>query len=241
MKKKGVILGSGQKLYKRAKKIIPGGNMLLSKRPEMFLPEKWPAYFSKAKGCKVWDLDGNEFIDMSIMGIGTNTLGYGHPEIDEAITKIIKDGNMSTLNCPEEVYLSEKLIEMHPWADMVRLARSGGEDNAIAIRIERAASGRSKVAICGYHGWHDWYLSANLGDNKSLDGHLLPGLETKGVPRNLKNTVLPFNYNRFDELESLVKKITQAKVDCLDTTKNWIGTLIIPVPSLDTLLFGCTL
>ena len=206
MKKKGVILGSGQKLYKRAKKIIPGGNMLLSKRPEMFLPEKWPSYFSKAKGCKVWDLDGNEFIDMSIMGIGTNILGYGHPEIDEAITKIIKDGNMSTLNCPEEVYLSEKLIEMHPWADMVRLARSGGEANAIAIRIARAASGRDKVAICGYHGWHDWYLSANLGDDKSLDGHLLPGLEPKGVPRNLKNTVLPFNYNRFDELESLVKK-----------------------------------
>jgi len=201
----GVSLGTGQKLYKRAKNIIPGGNMLLSKRPEMFLPEKWPAYFSKSKGCKVWDLDGTEFIDMSIMGIGTNTLGYGHPEIDETVMKTIKDGNMSTLNCPEEVYLSEKLIELHLWADMVRFARSGGEANAIAIRIARAASGRDKVAICGYHGWHDWYLSANLNDDKSLDGHLLPGLKSKGVPRNLKNTVIPFNYNRFDELEALVK------------------------------------
>jgi glutamate-1-semialdehyde 2,1-aminomutase len=205
MKKQKMILGSGQKLYKKAKKIIPGGNMLLSKRPEMFLPEKWPSYFSKAKGCKVWDLDGNEFIDMSIMGIGTNTLGYGDPEIDEAVKRTIKDGNMSTLNCPEEVYLAEKLIEMHPWADMARFARSGGEANAIAIRIARAATGRDKVAICGYHGWHDWYLSANLADDKSLDGHLLPGLEPKGVPRNLKNTVLPFNYNQFDELELLVK------------------------------------
>ena len=116
--------------------------MLLSKRPEMFLPGKWPAYFSKAKGCKVWDLNNREFIDMSIMGIGTNTLGYGHPEVDEAVRKTVRDGNMSTLNCPDEVYLAEKLIEMHPWAEMVRFARSGGEANAIAVRIARASSGK---------------------------------------------------------------------------------------------------
>ena len=202
----GSQLGTGQKRYKRAKKIIPGGNMLLSKRPEMFLPEKWPAYYSKAKGCKVWDLDGNEFIDMSIMGIGTNILGYGHPEVDEAVRRTIQNGNMSTLNCPEEVSLAEKMIDIHPWADMARFARSGGEANAIAIRIARTASGRDKVAVCGYHGWHDWYLSANLSDEKGLDGHLMPGLEPKGVPRNLKNTVFTFNYNRFDELEAIVSK-----------------------------------
>ena len=145
-----------------SKRLIPGGNMLLSKRAEMFLPDQWPAYFSKAKGCKVWDLDGREFIDMSIMGIGTNTLGYGHPEVDDAVRQTITAGNMSTLNCPEEVFLAEKLVELHPWAAMVRFARSGGEANAIAIRIARAASGKDKVAFCGYHGWHDWYLSANL-------------------------------------------------------------------------------
>ena len=195
---------SGAELWKRAKAVIPGGNMLLSKRAEMFLPDQWPAYFSKAKGCKVWDLDGNEYVDMSIMGIGTNTLGYGHPEVDAAVMQTVSSGNMSTLNCPEEVYLAEKLVQMHPWADMVRLARSGGEANAVAIRIARAASGRDKVAICGYHGWHDWYLSANLGDDKSLDGHLLPGLEPKGVPRDLKGTVFPFSYNNFAELEALV-------------------------------------
>lgn len=200
----GAVMGTGQKLWQRAKRVIPGGNMLLSKRVEMFLPELWPAYFSKAKGCRVWDLDGNEYIDMSIMGIGTNTLGYGHPEVDEAVMQAVRAGNMSTFNCPEEVYLAEKLVEMHPWADMVRFARAGGEANAIAIRIARAASGRDKVAICGYHGWHDWYLSANLGDDKGLDGHLLPGLQPNGVPRQLKGTVLPFNYNRFDELETLV-------------------------------------
>lgn len=200
----GATMGTGQKLWQRAKQLIPGGNMLLSKRAEMFLPDLWPAYFSKAKGCKVWDLDDNEYIDMSIMGIGTNILGYGHQEVDDAVHKTINAGNMSSLNCPEEVYLAEKLIELHPWADMVRLARSGGEANAVAIRIARAASGKDNVAICGYHGWHDWYLSANLGDDKSLDGHLLPGLEPSGVPRNLRGTVFPFNYNNFAELEALV-------------------------------------
>ena len=200
----GADMSTGQKLWHRAKRVIPGGNMLLSKRAEMFLPEQWPAYFSKAKGCKVWDLDGKEYIDMSIMGIGTNTLGYGHPEVDEAVMQTVRAGNMATFNCPEEVFLAEKLVELHPWAEMVRFARAGGEANAIAIRIARAASGRDKVAICGYHGWHDWYLSANLGDDKSLDGHLLPGLEPNGVPRNLKGTVFPFNYNRFDELEALI-------------------------------------
>ncbi len=202
----GSAFGTGQKLWMRAKRIIPGGNMLLSKRAEMFLPDLWPAYFSKAKGCKVWDLDGREYLDMSIMGIGTNVLGYGHPEVDEAVINTVRAGNMATLNCPEEVYLAEKLIELHPWADMVRFARSGGEANAIAIRIARAASGRDNVAICGYHGWHDWYLSANLADDANLDGHLLPGLEPKGVPRNLKGTVFPFAYNNFDELESLVER-----------------------------------
>lgn len=143
---------------------------------------------------------------MSIMGIGTNTLGYGHPEVDEAVAKTVRDGNMSTLNCPEEVYLAEKLVALHPWAEMARFARSGAEANAIAIRIARAAVGREKVAICGYHGWHDWYLSVNLGDDQGLDGHLLPGLEPNGVPRNLKGTVFPFNYNRIDELKDLVAK-----------------------------------
>lgn len=200
----GADIGTGQKLWKRAKRIIPGGNMLLSKRAEMFLPDQWPAYFSKSKGCRVWDLDGNEYIDMSIMGIGTNILGYGHEEVDDAVRKVIDAGNMSTFNCPEEVYLAEKMIELHPWADMARFARSGGEANAIAIRVARSASGKDKVAICGYHGWHDWYLAANLEDDQKLAGHLLPGLAPNGVPKNLKGSVLPFEYNDYEGLERLV-------------------------------------
>lgn len=204
IRNEGANMGTGQKLWKRAKGVIPGGNMLLSKRAEMFLPEQWPAYFSKAKGCQVWDMDGKQYTDMSIMGIGTNILGYGHEEVDAAVRQTVDAGNMSTFNCPEEVYLAEKLVELHPWADMARLARSGGEANAIAIRIARAASGKDKVAVCGYHGWHDWYLSANLGDDENLAGHLLPGLDPKGVPQNLRGTVFPFNYNNYAELENLV-------------------------------------
>jgi glutamate-1-semialdehyde 2,1-aminomutase len=206
LRNEGATLSTGQKLWKRAKRVIPGGNMLLSKRAEMFLPEKWPAYFSKAKDCRVWDLDGRELLDLCIMGIGTNTLGYGHPEVDTTVSQVIAQGNMSTLNCPEEVLLAEKLVAMHPWADMVRFARSGGEANAIAVRIARAASGRDDVAFCGYHGWHDWYLAANLASGGNLSGHLLPGLEPRGVPQELAGTVHPFAYNDFAALETIVNQ-----------------------------------
>ena len=199
-------MNTGQELWNKAKGIIPGGNMLLSKRSEMFLPDKWPSYFSKAKGCTVWDLDGRELIDMSIMGIGTNLLGYGNEEVDEAVIKTVNAGNMSTLNCPEEVLLAEKLIEIHPWAQMVRFARSGGEANAIAIRIARASSGKDKVAICGYHGWHDWYLATNLQNDSNLTEHLLPGLDPLGVPKNLSGTSIPFQFNNFEQLLEISEK-----------------------------------
>ncbi|MGV3650403.1 MAG: aminotransferase class III-fold pyridoxal phosphate-dependent enzyme [Devosia sp.] len=197
-------MGTGQALWKRAKKLIPGGNMLLSKRPEMFLPELWPAYFSKAKGCRVWDLDGRELIDMTIMGVGANTLGYGDDRVDRAVLDTVAAGNMSTLNAPEEVALAERLVALHPWADMARFARTGGEANAVAIRIARAASGRDGVAICGYHGWHDWYLASNLGADDSLAGHLLPGLDPAGVPRDLRGTTTPFAFNDIPALEALI-------------------------------------
>lgn len=196
--------GKGQALWERAKQIIPGGNMLLSKRAEMHLPNFWPAYYSRALGCKVWDLDGNQFFDCSLMGVGTNVLGYGNPAVDKAAREAIEKGNLSTLNCPEEYLLAENLILMNPWAGKVKLARTGGEANAIAVRIARAASGRDAVAVCGYHGWHDWYLSANLADDEALDGHLLTGLEPNGVPKNLRHTVFPFEYNRFDQLREIV-------------------------------------
>jgi len=197
-------MSTGGDLWSKAKRLIPGGSMLLSKRSEMYLPEGWPAYFDRTEGCAVWDLDGNRFLDLGFMGVGTNILGYSHPKVDEAVRAVIDKGNLSTLNAPEEVYLAEALIELHPWANMARFARSGGEACAIAVRIGRAASGRDKVAFCGYHGWHDWYLSANLGEDDSLDGHLIPGLEPNGVPRALKGTSLPFEYNDLEGLTSLL-------------------------------------
>jgi len=196
--------GSGQALWNRAKKVIPGGSMVLSKRAEMQLPTGWPAYFSRSSGCRVWDLDGREYLDFGLMGVGTNLLGYGHPDVDAAVRKVIDDGNMSTLNAPEEVELAEELIALHPWSGMARFARSGGEACAIATRIGRAASGRDGVAFCGYHGWHDWYLAANLGEDSALDGHLLPGLEPRGVPRGLRGTAHPFAFNDLAALAEIM-------------------------------------
>ena len=208
----GSNISDGQKLWGRAKKIIPGGNMLLSKRPELFLPGGWPAYFSKASGCKIWDLNNREFTDMSLMGVGTNILGYSNKEVDKAVVNAVSLGNMSSLNCPEEVILAEKLVSLHPWSEMVRFARTGGEANAIAVRIARAATGREKVAICGYHGWHDWYLATNLQSDNNLDEHLLSGLSTKGVPRSLKDTVIPFSFNNLKELKEIVKNNNLAAI-----------------------------
>ncbi len=202
----GSKLGTGQKLWRRAINIIPGGNMLLSKRPEMFLPDLWPAYFSKSKGCNVWDLDGKKFIDLATMSVGTNILGYSNNKINNEVIKSIENGNMSSLNCPEEVYLSEKLLKMHDGFDMVRYAKTGGEANSIAIRIARAHTKKDNIAICGYHGWHDWYLSANLSSKKNLTNHLLPGLSAYGVPKKLINTVFPFEYNDIENFYKICKK-----------------------------------
>lgn len=198
-------MGTSQDLYKKAKTIIPGGSQLLSKRPEMFLPDLWPAYYSRAKGCEVWDLDGNKFVDMCFMGIGSCIIGYADDEIDDAVKESIGRGVMATLNAPEEVELAELLLERHPWADMVRYARTGGEAMSVAVRIARARTGKELVLFCGYHGWHDWYLSANLADSKSLDDQHLPGLSSRGLPRGLKGTTVPFSYNDVEGFLSLVK------------------------------------
>ena len=189
----------------RAKHRIPGMTQLLSKRPDMFTARVWPTYFQKAKGAEVWDLDGNKYIDMSIGGIGANVLGYADEDVDGAVIDAIKGGSSSSLNCAEEVELADLLCELHSWADMVRYARTGGEAMAIAVRIARAHTGKDKVAFCGYHGWHDWYLAANLSKGTELNDHHLTGLEPTGVPKGLVNTAFPFRYNHPEELRSIVE------------------------------------
>lgn len=193
----------GLEMQERARRRIPGMTQLLSKRPDMFSLGVWPGYYSRAKGSRVWDLDGNEYTDMSIAGIGANILGYADPDVDAAVVRAVTDGNSCSLNCPEEVLLAERLVGLHPWADMVRYARTGGEAMAVAVRIVRAHTGRDVVAFCGYHGWHDWYLAANLSHD-ALGQHLLPGLEPAGVPQGLAGTALPFHYNHLDELKDIV-------------------------------------
>lgn len=191
---------TGPALWEQAKKRIPGGNQLLSKRSEMFLPGHWPSYYQKAKGCEVWDLEGTHYYDFAQMGVGSCVLGYADEDVNAAVKDAIDQGSMCSLNSYEEVALADRLIDLHPWAEMARFARTGGEICAMAIRIARAATGRDKIAFCGYHGWHDWYLSANLADTSNLDGQLLPGLAPRGVPRALNKTALPFYYNDDAEL-----------------------------------------
>ena len=191
-------------MQERAKRCIPGMTQLLSKRPDRFSQGVWPGYFSKAEGAWIWDLDGNRYLDMSIGGIGATVLGYADPDVDGAVRQAIGSGVSSSLNCPEEVILAETLCEIHPWAEMVRYSRCGGEAMAMAVRIARAATGRDKVAFCGYHGWHDWYLAANLGTKNALGDHLIAGLDPAGVPKGLAGTAFPFHYNRTDELEAIV-------------------------------------
>jgi len=200
---KNLTSKKGRETYKRAREIIPGGGQFLSKRPEMFLPGAWPNYYSQAKGVEVWDLDKNHFIDMSIMGIGTCSLGYANDRVNQAVYTSISKGSMCTLNPVEEVSLAEKLLELHPNMEMVRFARTGGEAVSVAIRIARAASGKSLVAVCGYHGWHDWYLSINHHSATGLDDLLLPGLDPMGVPTELKNTTIPFQYGDVAALEDI--------------------------------------
>ncbi len=195
-----------QELYTHAKERIPGGVQLLSKRPEMFAPDKWPNYAVKAEGCKLWDLDGNCYTDMTTNGIGACLLGYADPDVTAAVVKRVQDGSMTSLCAPEEVYLADRLCEIHPWANSVRFARTGGETCAVAVRIARATTGRNLVAISGYHGWSDWYLAANLSSDHSLDGVHLPGLKPAGVPKQLTNTSFTFIGGDKEGFDKLIRE-----------------------------------
>jgi glutamate-1-semialdehyde 2,1-aminomutase len=191
-------------LYQHALELMPGGTQLFSRRAERFVPGVTPMYLSRASGVHVWDIDGNEYLDFC-MGCGPVILGHAHPAVTAAVSEQLSRGNCLTVNHPLEVWLAEALIELVPCAEMVRFAKTGGETNAIALRIARGVTGRDKVAFCGYHGWHDWYLAANLTNSDTLNTHLLPDLDTRGVPRALAGTTLPFEYNNLDSLRAVLE------------------------------------
>lgn len=198
-------MNKGQKILINAKKIIPGGNQLLSKRSEMFLPGLWPTYYKKAKGCKILDLENNTFFDFAGMGVTSCVLGYADDDINKALIKGLKKGSMTTLNSIEEIDLAREFLKIHKWAGMTKFCKSGGEACMVAIRIARAYSKKQNIAFCGYHGWHDWYLAANLKNSKSLDKQLLPGLKTKGVSKSFKATIKPFLYNDLESFKKLFR------------------------------------
>lgn len=193
-----------QELYKHAKQRIPGGVQLLSKSPEQYAPGQWPAYYVKAKGCEVWDMDGNHYYDMTTNGVGSCLLGYADEDVTNAVVQCVQNGSMSSLNCPDEVKLADKLCEIHPWAECVRFARTGGETCAVAVRIARATTRRDLVLICGYHGWSDWYLAANLSNATGLDNLLLPGLKPSGVPQALTGTTLTCVYEDYETFDKII-------------------------------------
>ena len=215
----GRYMSKNDKLWKKAKSLIPGGNMFYSKRPGVFLNEGWPTYFRKAKGCKVWSLDNKIYYDLSYMGVGTNVLGYGNSKVDSAVKNAIKNGNMSTLNAYEDVTLAEMLLKINPWAEMVKFARTGGEANAVAIRIARASTKKNKVAVCGYHGWHDWYLASYLNP-KNKKNFFNNSTKVEGVPKNLSNTIFSFEYNDIDQLKKIIKKYKDIGIIKMEVERN---------------------
>lgn len=190
-------------LYAKAERLIPGGTQLISRRPTRYAYGVSPAFAERAKGARFWDVDGNEYIDW-VSGIGAIILGYADEVVDEAVIRQIHTGTMYSVNHELELELAELLIERIPCAEMVRYAKGGGDACAIAVRIARGATGRDKILFCGYHGWHDWYLAANLDAESSLNAHLFPGIEPIGVPRALAGTAFPFPYGDAGTLGELL-------------------------------------
>jgi len=192
-------------LYARAEELIPGATQLISRRPSRAAKGVSPVYATRAKGARIWDVDGHEYIDW-VSGIGAIILGYCDPVVDEAVHRQIDQGLNYSINHELEIELAEELVETIPCAEMVRYAKGGGDACAITVRIARGATGRDKILFCGYHGWHDWYLAANLAADATLDAHLFPGIEPIGVPRSLAGTAIPFEYGNLESLRSLLEK-----------------------------------
>ncbi|HTN02900.1 MAG TPA: aminotransferase class III-fold pyridoxal phosphate-dependent enzyme, partial [Planctomycetaceae bacterium] len=192
-------------LYRRALERIPGGTQLVSRRPNRVAYGVSPVYATRASGARFWDVDGFEYIDW-ISGIGAILLGYADPVVDEAVRGQIALGTMYSVNHELEIELADELAKFIPCAEMTRYAKCGGEACAIAVRIARGVTGRDLVLFCGYHGWHDWYLAANLAEEASLNGHLFPGIEPIGVPQALAGTALPFAFGDLPALGELLDR-----------------------------------
>jgi glutamate-1-semialdehyde aminotransferase len=148
-----------ERLWERAQRVIPGGTQTLSKAPSQFVDGVSPKFLERGKGCHVWDVDGNEYIDYP-MALGPITLGYDYPAVTDAVIAQIRRGTTFTLMHPLEVQLAELLVELIPCAERVRFAKNGADATGGAVRAARALTGREHVIATGYHGYHDWYIAS---------------------------------------------------------------------------------
>jgi len=147
-----------ESLWERALRHIPAGTQCYSKGPTVYTKGVAPVYLQRGQGCRVWDVDGNEFVDLG-MGLWAVTLGHNYPPHVAALTSALQQGTQLTLMHPLEVELAEELAEAIPIAEMVRYGKNGSDVTTAAVRLARACTGRDVVIRCGYHGWHDWYVA----------------------------------------------------------------------------------
>jgi glutamate-1-semialdehyde 2,1-aminomutase len=176
-------------LYKRALDLIPCVTQTLAKGPTQFVKGIAPKYLMRGKGSHVWDVDGNEYIDFN-MGIGPLSLGYSYDKVDEAIKKQLEDSITFSLMHPLEVEVAQLINKVVPNAESIRYSKTGADITSAAVRVARAYTGREKVLCCGYHGWHDWYISVTD--------------RNRGIPEANKDLTFTFNYN---DIQSVIDSI----------------------------------
>ncbi len=199
MKKKKLNLKKSNIIYKKAVKIIPYGSQTYSKGIKAFSDGASPKFLAKGKGCQVWDVDGNKYIDY-VMACQPLILGYADPDVNKAVTKQLKLGSTFSISNELELEVSELMIKHIPGAEAVRFGKNGADATSIAVRMSRAITKRDHIAFCGYHGWHDWFVGTT-----DLNA---------GIPKFNEQLAHSFSYNDIDSLERIFKKYKN-KIACV--------------------------
>ena len=184
-------LKKSQQLFKKASAVIPLASQTFSKSYLQYIKGRAPLFITRGQGAKVWDVDGNEYVDF-INGLLCVVLGYCYPAVDQAIVKQLKNGISFSLPSPLEYELAQMLIKIIPCAEMVRFGKNGSDVTSGAIRLARAVTGRDEIAVCGYHGWHDWYIGSTA--------------RNLGVPKSTRRLTHKFEYNNLESLKMIFKK-----------------------------------
>lgn len=205
-------------LVKREKKVAPLASQTFSKSYRYFMPENAPMYIDHAEGARVYDVDGNEYIDF-ICCLGPITLGYNYPAVNSAVIEQLNKGIIFSTQAPVECELAEKLVEVIPCAEMVKFVKNGSDATTAAIRLARAYTGRDRVAMCGYHGMHDWSIGASANN--------------KGVPKAVCELTKTFKYNDLTSLENLLSEhpgeyaaVIMEPIQSNGTTKEYLQAVI---------------